>query len=150
METMKAPKSDFCWKGILFGAIVGFLIGKNWMGAGIGAIAGYNIAREMKRRKISAARFAGEEFARRASAHRSAAAGSPAAGDPLADAYALFGLSSSASDTALKQAYRMLAKKYHPDALRAQGLGDEAVKKATDTMSKLNAAWSLIEKARRL
>lgn len=138
-------------KGIIFGAIVGFLVGKGWLGAGIGALVGYNIEREMRRRKISAARFAGEAFARQAAARRNRAGadGAPPP-DPLSDAYALFGLNPSASDTALKQAYRALAKKYHPDALRAKGLSDETVRNATDAMSKVNAAWSLIEKARRL
>jgi DnaJ like chaperone protein len=46
--------------------------------------------------------------------------------------------------------YRKLAKKYHPDILRANGLSDEAIQKATEAMSQVNAAWSLIEKARRL
>lgn len=71
-------------------------------------------------------------------------------GDSLAEAYALLGVSPNASDDEVKRAYRAKAKKYHPDALRAQGLPDEMVSKATDMMSKVNAAWSLIEKARRL
>jgi DnaJ like chaperone protein len=143
---------DLYWKGILFGALIGFLVGKGWVGAGVGAVVGYNIARELQRRKISAARFAGEAFARKAAAHRAGAAGAtpPAVLDPLSDAYRLFGLDASASDSALKHAYRALAKRYHPDTLRAQGLSDAAIQKATDTMSKVNAAWSLIEKARRI
>jgi hypothetical protein len=145
------PAAAAGWKGILFGAIVGFAVGKGWLGAGFGAIVGYNIEREIRRRKISAARFAGEAFARQASSRRNAGGrGTGAAADPLADAYAVFGLKSSASDEALKQAYRALAKKHHPDALRSQGLSDELIKKATDSMAKVNAAWQLIEKARRL
>lgn len=151
MKTKAPPKNEACWKGILFGAVTGFVIGKGWLGAGLGAVIGYNIEREIKRRKISAARFAGEAFARQAASRRNAAAGNGSAlPDPLADAYALFGLKSSASDEALKHAYRALAKKYHPDALRAKGLSDAVVKKATDSMAKVNAAWQLIEKARRL
>ena len=48
----------------------------------------------------------------------------------------------------MKRAYRAKAKKYHPDALRAQGLPDEMVDRANDMMAKLNAAWSEIERAR--
>lgn len=70
--------------------------------------------------------------------------------DSLAEAYTLLGVSPLASDDEVKRAYRAKAKKYHPDALRAQGLPDEMVSKATDMMSKVNAAWSLIEKARHL
>jgi DnaJ-domain-containing protein 1 len=151
MKPQEKAKNDACWKGILFGAVIGLLAGKNWMSAGIGAVVGYNIEREMRRRKISAARYAGEAFARQAASRRPRAGGGvPAAPDPLADAYALFGLDASASDSTLKHAYRALAKKYHPDILRANGLSDEAVQKATEAMSQVNAAWSLIEKARRL
>jgi len=70
--------------------------------------------------------------------------------NPLADAYALLGVKPSASDDEVKKAYRLKAKKYHPDALKAQGLPDEMVKKATEMMAKINAAWTEIEKARKL
>lgn len=70
--------------------------------------------------------------------------------DALAEAYALLGVSPDASDDAVKKAYREKAKKYHPDALKAQGLPDEMVAKATEMMAKVNAAWSEIEKARKL
>lgn len=151
MKPKPTNRPETCWKGILFGALAGFVVGKGWLGAGVGALVGYNLEREMKRRKISAARFAGEAFARQAASRRNAGnGGTPAIPDPLADAYALFGLKSTASDEVLKQAYRSLAKKYHPDALRAKGLPDAVVQKATDSMAKVNAAWQLIEKARRL
>ena len=68
--------------------------------------------------------------------------------DKLAEAYALLGVSPDASDDEVKRAYRAKAKKYHPDALRAQGLPDEMVDRANDMMAKLNAAWNEIEKAR--
>lgn len=76
--------------------------------------------------------------------------GGASSGESLAEAYALLGVSPDASDDEVKSAYRAKAKKYHPDALRAQGLPDEMVSKATDMMAKVNAAWSVIEKARRL
>jgi len=70
--------------------------------------------------------------------------------DALAEAYALLGVKPDASDDEVKKAYRLKAKKYHPDALKAQGLPDEMVAKATEMMAKVNAAWTEIEKARKL
>jgi len=68
--------------------------------------------------------------------------------DALADAYDMLGVKPTASNDEVKKAYRLKAKKYHPDALKAQGLPDEMVKKATEMMAKINAAWTEIEKAR--
>jgi len=68
--------------------------------------------------------------------------------DPLEDAYAVLGARASDSVETLKQKYRDLAKKNHPDALRAQGLPEEMVGKATERMSRINAAWATIRGAR--
>lgn len=70
--------------------------------------------------------------------------------DPLADAYELLGASAADDDATLKRKYRELAKKYHPDALRAQGLPDEMIGKANERMAKINAAWSEIKSSRNL
>ena len=71
-----------------------------------------------------------------------------AARDPLAEAYALLGASANDSADELKRKYRELAKRNHPDALRAQGLPEEMVGKATERMSRINAAWTTIREAR--
>ena len=73
---------------------------------------------------------------------------SAASRDPLADAYSVLGASASDSVETLKRKYRELAKKNHPDALRAQGLPEEMVGKATERMSRINAAWAVIREAR--
>ena len=65
-------------------------------------------------------------------------------------AYAILGASAGDSDDELKRKYRELAKKNHPDALRAQGLPEAMVGKATERMSRINAAWAEIKEARGL
>ena len=70
--------------------------------------------------------------------------------DDIADAYSQLGVSPSASDDEVKKAYRNLAKRYHPDTLKAQGLPEEMVARANERMSKINAAWSAIKKERGL
>ena len=73
-----------------------------------------------------------------------------AATNPLQDAYDVLGAMPSATDDELRNLYREKAKKFHPDRLRAQGLSDAMVAKATDQMAKINAAWDEIKKSRRL
>lgn len=68
----------------------------------------------------------------------------------LEDAYATLGVSPNASDDEVKSAYRAKAKKYHPDTLRAQGLPDEMIGRATEQMARINDAWSAIRRARGL
>ena len=74
--------------------------------------------------------------------------GRSASRDPLQEAYSVLGASADDSTDELKRKYRELAKKNHPDALRAQGLPEEMVGKATERMSRINEAWSRIREAR--
>lgn len=76
--------------------------------------------------------------------------GSAATRDDLQTAYAVLGASATDSPDELKRKYRALAKKNHPDALRAQGLPDELVGKATERMGRINAAWATVRAARGL
>ena len=75
-------------------------------------------------------------------------AGRSASRDPLKDAYAVLGARANDSTDELKRKYRELAKKNHPDSLRAQGLPEEMVGKATERMSRINEAWATIKEAR--
>ena len=77
---------------------------------------------------------------------RGRAGGGP--GDTLADAYAVLGAKATDDAATLRRRYRELAKKNHPDALRAQGLPEEMVGKATERMSRINAAWAAVKEAR--
>ena len=72
------------------------------------------------------------------------------ASDDLSAAYAVLGASAEDSGEELKRKYRALAKKNHPDALRAQGLPEELVGKATERMGRINAAWTTVRAARGL
>lgn len=74
--------------------------------------------------------------------------GRSASRDPLQEAYSVLGASANDSTDELKRKYRELAKKNHPDALRAQGLPEEMVGKATERMSRINEAWAVIKEAR--
>ncbi len=70
--------------------------------------------------------------------------------DELAEAYRLLGASANESDDEIKRKYRELAKRNHPDALRAQGLPEAMVGKATERMGRINDAWSKIKAARKI
>ena len=60
----------------------------------------------------------------------------------------ILGCDSSATNDELRRAYRAQAKKHHPDLLRAQGLPEEMVKRATEQMTRINGAWEEIKRAR--
>ena len=49
---------------------------------------------------------------------------------------------------AVRRAYRLAAKKCHPDILRASGASEGRVAAATEQMAQINDAWDTIRKAR--
>ena len=122
------------WKGIAFGGLAGGLFGKSYIGVFFGALIGHRI----------------EEYRRRRARMRRGANSFANGTSPLADAYAELGVKSSASDSEVKRAYRNLAKKFHPDAVRSQGLSEEAAAKAAERMKRINRAWSVVKDARGL
>ncbi|MGB2245074.1 MAG: TerB family tellurite resistance protein [Flavobacteriaceae bacterium] len=62
------------------------------------------------------------------------------------NAYKILEISSTASDAEVKKAYRTMAKKYHPDKIRAE---DTALKKgAQEKFQKVQAAYEAIQKER--
>jgi DnaJ like chaperone protein len=66
------------------------------------------------------------------------------------DAYAVLGLTRSASDDEIKQTYRKLVREHHPDRLVAKGMPEEFVERANRTLAAINAAYDRIEKERNL
>ena len=58
--------------------------------------------------------------------------------------YRILGVSPNATDDEIKQAYRELARKYHPDKYRDSDLADLAEEK----MKEINAAYEEIRKQR--
>lgn len=62
----------------------------------------------------------------------------------MTDPYKTLGVSRDASDDEVKQAYRALARKYHPDKYRDSDLADVAEEK----MKEVNAAYDEIQRMR--
>ena len=124
------------WKGIAIGGLLGGIVGRGLLGVLLGAAIGRQIELriELGRRRTSGRRHGG--FA------------PGGARDPLADDYAVLGARPSDSAKELTRKYRALAKRHHPDTLRAGGRSDEAIRAATERMSRINAAWSRIRSAR--
>jgi DnaJ like chaperone protein len=67
-----------------------------------------------------------------------------------ADAYLVMGVSRAASDDELRAAWRKLMRENHPDSLAARGVPAEFVKRATDKVAEINAAWDRIKRERGL
>ena len=124
------------WKGIAIGGVLGGIFGRSLLGVLFGALLGYQIQRriELGRRRQSGPRRRG---------------GTPwHSSDPLAAAYSVLGARPSDSAQELTRKYRALAKANHPDAFRAKGASEAAIARATERMSRINAAWAEIRAAR--
>ena len=66
------------------------------------------------------------------------------------DPYAVLGVKRDASDEAVRQAWRQLMRENHPDSLAARGVPVDFVKRATDKVAEINAAWDRIKRERKL
>lgn len=66
----------------------------------------------------------------------------------LADAYTALGLTSSATDAEVKQAYRRLMSQNHPDKLASKGLPESMREIAEERSREISTAYALIKEAR--
>ena len=64
--------------------------------------------------------------------------------DALKEAYAVLGVTDSASDGEVKKAYRRQMNQHHPDKLVSKGMPEEMVKMATEKTQEIKAAYELI------
>ena len=66
----------------------------------------------------------------------------------IQNAYKVLGVSSSASDSEIKKAYRKLVKQYHPDIVSGQGAEQSMIDEATKKLQEINEAYEIIKKGR--
>ncbi len=66
----------------------------------------------------------------------------------IESAYTTLGVTSAASNSDVKAAYRRLAKEYHPDVVANKGMGADFLKFAEDKMQTVNAAYDQVKKDR--
>jgi DnaJ like chaperone protein len=69
--------------------------------------------------------------------------------DALKEAYAVLGITNSASDSEVKKAYRRQMNEHHPDKLVSKGMPEEMVKIATEKTQEIKAAYELIVSIRK-
>lgn len=74
----------------------------------------------------------------------------PDAGNTGMDAYGILGLPKDATDEVVRAKWRQLMRDNHPDTLAARGVPTEFVKRATDKVAEINAAWDRIKRERKL
>ena len=68
----------------------------------------------------------------------------------VADAYAVLGVDSEASDAEVKKAYRRLLSQHHPDKLVSKGLPEEMMKMAAQKTHEIKQAYEQIKRERGL
>lgn len=66
------------------------------------------------------------------------------------DAYAVLGVSRSATDTEVRAAWRVLVREHHPDAMAARGADEAALEVAAGRIAQINAAWDRVKRDRKL
>lgn len=64
--------------------------------------------------------------------------------DALKEAYAVLGVTDTASAAEVKKAYRRQMNQHHPDKLVSKGMPEEMVKMATEKTQEIKAAYELI------
>lgn len=74
--------------------------------------------------------------------------GQRASHSSLQDAYGVLGVSSAASISDIKKAYRKLMNQHHPDKLASRGLPEGMIKMAKEKVLQIRSAYDLIRESR--
>lgn len=116
--------------GSLLGSLIGSMISKgSLVGAIVGGYVGYLIQKKIyfrttyKKTYVKTPDYGHQE-----------------------NPYAILGVKETDSLSKISAVYRNLAKKYHPDLLRAKGLTDDKLDRANKNMARINAAWEEIKR----
>jgi DnaJ like chaperone protein len=95
-----------------------------------------------------------EKVARRfrldAAAAGRAAHGKAAPVQSADDVYAVLGLDRKASDEAVRARWKALMRENHPDSLAARGVPQAMIDAASDRVARINAAYDIIKRERKL
>ncbi len=67
-----------------------------------------------------------------------------------ADPYGVLGIARSATDDAVRAAWKQLMRDNHPDGLAAKGVPPEFIARATEKVANINAAWDRVKRERGL
>ncbi|MBO5643223.1 MAG: DnaJ domain-containing protein [Kiritimatiellae bacterium] len=119
--------------GSIIGSLIGSIISKgSLIGAIIGGYVGYLVQKKIYFRTI----------------YHKASHQKPQASNYQENPYDVLGVKETDSLSKISAAYRELAKKYHPDILRASGLTDDKLDRANKNMARINAAWEEIKRRR--
>jgi DnaJ like chaperone protein len=70
--------------------------------------------------------------------------------DGQADPYRLLGVAKTATPDELRAAWKRLMRENHPDSLAARGVSEALIKRASDKVAGINAAWDRIKRERGL
>lgn len=70
--------------------------------------------------------------------------------DELTVSYGILGIEKTATDQAVKRAYRQLMSQHHPDKLAAKGLPEAMLKLATEKTQRIQKAYTIVCEARGL
>ena len=66
------------------------------------------------------------------------------------DPYSVLGVSRTASDDAIRTAWKKLMRENHPDSLASRGVPQDFIDRASDKVALINAAWDRIKRERKL
>ncbi len=84
------------------------------------------------------------------SAERASSGRTPLGQPELPDPYEVLGGARGASDEEVRQAWRRLMREYHPDLMAARGVPEPLIRRASEKVAEINAAWDRIKRERGL